>query len=160
MAILAEEVKNVIDNIAGMGLMLPGLVWTRPIIQPGGNETTPDGALYDSTPEAFDPAMPVQILRCASINTLPRSSSPSNWTDMYADYVEIWYYGPDTPDDRVNLQAAMEEVRNGLYRRPMSGESGTGIIQPTNDRTPLRVSGEFFHAVYGVERFGFYSFSQ
>jgi hypothetical protein len=148
---LPEAVKAIIDAIPDSATMFPGGVWTRPILPE--DSTGPDGILWASTPEAFDPMMPIQIMRCLSINQPNRVTSGTNWMDQYYDYFECWYYGPDTPADRAALSESMEAIREVFKNKPVAYDSGVNKVMPSNDRAAIRPTGEFFHAVFGMERF-------
>lgn len=151
MATLEEAVRDLVISMPDHATRFPGGVYAQPIMPE--DRTGPDGAFWAATPDAFDPLIPVQVLRSMSVAQQPRTGSITNWLEQYYDYVECWYYGPNTPFDKNLLSQAMESVRSFLKSRPVLYDSGHFKIMPANERTTLRPSGEFFNSLYGVELF-------
>ena len=148
---LTAATKNIILAIPDIETRLPGKIWERPILPE--DSTGPDGVLWAATPEAFDPLQPIQVQRCMSINTPERTYGDTNWYDKYMDYVELWYYGPNTAYDRALLEETMEVVYDVLVMSTIRYASGSARIKDGRMRSHIKPTGEFFHAVYCVDRF-------
>lgn len=154
--LLAWAANRIRADSASMAI-LTGLVWEQPIIpEPedgSGGALTPEGWYY-ATPEAFDPNPPWRILPCISVNRMPRTAHPSNWIGgAYADYIELWYYAPQTPAGKDAIRDVMPLVRTLFTRVHAKYSGGEGIVEPANDIIPPKATAEFPQTVGAVERF-------
>lgn len=136
-----------------------GGVYDRPIMPDPpdaayGPGPGPDGAIFESTPEAFDDLPPYIIRPCASIRIMQRQPHPVGGWGRFADIIEVWYYAPNTPDGTTKGYAGMERVRELFNRFPVPDGKGAGwIVEPANDALPFERTGEFINAQRAVERF-------
>src|SRR4030095_1382445 len=104
---LDEDVADFLSTDGVLQTTLTGKVWDRSLKRRGPF----------STPEAFNPVAPHDILPAAVVSNSGRTSDLCGPPGAYTGYLTVWLHGPEGPLASQSLQAAAERVIALLWRQ-------------------------------------------